>query len=102
MNTQLYTLRWHGKEAGPYSWSDIERMLEDNQVCLWHDVLKDGRWIILEDLLKAMAPAPQPVVAKSQSQTQPAAAVAQTVDSSGGPRRTKLPTLHHRNGGGNA
>jgi len=70
-------------------------MLEESQICIWHEVLRDGQWIMLEDLLKAMAPKAPPVVA-ARGQAQPAPAAAAAPAPSAAPRRTKLPILHRR------
>lgn len=102
MKAQTYTLRWRGRETGPYPLPVLERMLEDNQICIWHEVLQDGQWITVEDLLRALAPNPQPAVARSQPQPTPAPTPAQRAAHSEVPRRAKLPTLHKRGGAGGA
>ncbi|NMD21088.1 MAG: hypothetical protein BWX48_02881 [Verrucomicrobia bacterium ADurb.Bin006] len=99
MNTQLYTLRWRGKESGPHTWSVLERMLEENEICIWHEVLEGGRWIPVGELLPGVAPTPASATTlRHQGLSSPT--TAPSGYAVGGPRRTKLPLLHPLRGGG--
>ncbi len=98
MNVQFYTLRWRGVESGPYPFPVLERMLEESQICLWHEVLQNDQWITLEELLMTLAPTPQLAAAKTQAQ-QPKT-VPQTAVPVGPSPRAKLPRLHNGNGPG--
>ena len=96
MNAQLYTLRWRGKESGPHSFQALERMLEESQICIWHDVLRDGQWTTVEELLKAMAPKTPPLAARGVRRKPPRQPPPRRAAPSAAPRRVKLPILHRR------
>lgn len=50
-SSPTYSLRWRGREAGPFSIEDIEDRLDAHEVGLWHEVLHDGRWVMLKDFI---------------------------------------------------
>lgn len=77
---QSYSIRWKGQTSGPYAEARLRQMLSDGEISLSHQLLKDGRWITVEEFAeisgwlskpKAAAPpkAPTAVVpAKRDSQ----------------------------------
>ena len=81
MKPNSYPIRWCGVQSGPYPLELLERMLDQGDLCLWHEVLVDGQWQFLGDLLRLMNPPPTP--------TPPA-------QTSGPTRRRLLPRLHQR------
>jgi hypothetical protein len=64
-DTQEYTLRWRGRSSGPYPVAEINRMLDDHEIGMGHEILYEDEWITVEEFLtnlrKAAAPpAPRP------------------------------------------
>lgn len=92
MNAPVYRLRWRGSESGPYPLSALEQMLEAGQICLWHEVFHDDRWVALEQVLP---PAPPSQTARLTPGHAPQQAV-QAPAASHPPTRVKLPRLHNR------
>jgi hypothetical protein len=64
MKKELYKIRWRGKVSGPHDLESLRSMLSRSEVSLLHEVLKEGRWIPLEELV-SRAPA------KSESAQEP-------------------------------
>jgi TM2 domain-containing membrane protein YozV len=60
--TQEYSLRWRGRQSGPYPVSEINRMLDDHEIGVEHEILCQDAWITLEEFFsitqKADDPAP--------------------------------------------
>ena len=46
---QSYSIRWKGQTSGPYADSRLRQMLNDGEISLSHQLLKDGRWITVEE-----------------------------------------------------
>jgi TM2 domain-containing membrane protein YozV len=69
--SQEYTLRWRGREVGPYPVSEINRQLDDHKIGLGHEIFYQDTWITLEEFLAVLskpaasapiaAPAPTPI-----------------------------------------
>jgi hypothetical protein len=59
---QEYTLRWRGREVGPFALSEINRQLDEHEIGLGHEIFFEAQWITLEQFLAALpkpgAPAP--------------------------------------------
>ena len=55
-DAQHYTLRWRGREMGPYSLEEINRKLDDHQIGTGHEILSDGEWMTLERFLEGEQP----------------------------------------------
>jgi TM2 domain-containing membrane protein YozV len=59
-----YPLRWRGRQSGPHPLSEINRLLDDHEIGMEHEILYQDQWISLEEffsaLRKAAAPAPPP------------------------------------------
>lgn len=59
---QEYTLRWRGREVGPYPLSEINRQLDDHEIGMGHEIYSQDKWITLEEfftsLQKPATPAP--------------------------------------------
>ncbi len=77
---QQYTLRWRGRETGPFPVSEINRMLDEHEIGMGHEILSGDKWITLEDFFasppKPSAPPPaqppsSPTAAKSPWPTIP-------------------------------
>jgi TM2 domain-containing membrane protein YozV len=55
MNDSLeYTLRWRGRSSGPYPVAEINRMLDEHEIGMGHEILYENEWITLEDFLSAL------------------------------------------------
>jgi len=50
-NSETYQVRWRGKVTGPFPLASLQAMLSRNEISLMHEVLVDGRWLSLEELL---------------------------------------------------
>jgi TM2 domain-containing membrane protein YozV len=68
-DSQEYTLRWRGRPSGPYPVAEINRMLDDHEIGMGHEILYQDEWITLEEFLSALrktavpaAPQPSPAV----------------------------------------
>jgi TM2 domain-containing membrane protein YozV len=48
-----YLLRWRGRQIGPYSLQEINRLLDAHQIGLGHEIQQEGQWISLEEFLSA-------------------------------------------------
>jgi TM2 domain-containing membrane protein YozV len=48
-----YPLRWRGRQSGPYPVSEINRMLDDHEIGMGHEILYQDEWITLEEFLAA-------------------------------------------------
>jgi TM2 domain-containing membrane protein YozV len=46
---QEYELRWRGRQSGPYPVSEINRMLDDHEIGMGHEILCQDKWITLEE-----------------------------------------------------
>ncbi len=46
---QSYSIRWKGQTSGPYADARLRQMLNEGEISLSHQLLKDGRWITVEE-----------------------------------------------------
>jgi TM2 domain-containing membrane protein YozV len=53
-DSQEYLLRWRGRQSGPYPVSEINRMLDDHEIGMGHEILCQNEWITLEAFLAAL------------------------------------------------
>lgn len=51
--SQEYTLRWRGRQLGPYSIQEINRKLDEHEIGLGHEIHHQGKWISLEEFFAA-------------------------------------------------
>lgn len=56
--TQEYRLRWRGRETGPFPLEEINRLLDDHEIGLSHEIYCEDKWISLEEFLAPPKPAP--------------------------------------------
>lgn len=70
---QSYSIRWKGQTSGPYADSRLRQMLNDGEISLSHQLLKDGRWITVEELAEGSGWLSKPKAASLQKA--PASAV---------------------------
>jgi TM2 domain-containing membrane protein YozV len=49
-----YTLRWRGRELGPYSLAQINQKLDDHEIGLGHEIRHEDKWMTLEEFFAAM------------------------------------------------
>jgi TM2 domain-containing membrane protein YozV len=52
--SQEYELRWRGRQSGPYPVSEINRMLDDHEIGMGHEILYLNEWITLEEFFAAL------------------------------------------------
>jgi TM2 domain-containing membrane protein YozV len=58
---QEYKLRWRGRETGPYALPEICRKLDDHEIGMGHEILRQGAWITLDEFFALpLEPAPPP------------------------------------------
>jgi hypothetical protein len=46
---QSYSIRWKGQTSGPFASARLKQMLNDGDISLSHQLLKDGRWMTVEE-----------------------------------------------------
>jgi uncharacterized RDD family membrane protein YckC len=46
-----YSLRWMGRQSGPYSKEQLDELLKRREIGLMHEILHDGAWISLANFL---------------------------------------------------
>jgi len=44
-----YTLRWRGRQSGPYTIERINRLLDDHQIGMGHEIQYEEQWISLQE-----------------------------------------------------
>jgi TM2 domain-containing membrane protein YozV len=49
-----YTLRWRGRQFGPYSIAKINRKLEEHELGMGHEILCQNKWITLEQFFSSL------------------------------------------------
>src|SRR5277367_4529800 len=57
---QEYALRWRGRQSGPFPVAEINRMLDDHEIGMGHEILYQDEWITLEEFLSALRKASAP------------------------------------------
>jgi TM2 domain-containing membrane protein YozV len=75
--SEQYTLRWRGRQSGPYTLEEINRLLDDHTIGMGHEIQYEEKWITVEEFLvsrkqaapvarspepRAPVPAPSPAV----------------------------------------
>ena len=62
--SEEYTLRWRGREVGPFPLSEINRQLDEHEIGMGHEIFYEDNWITLEEFLVSLpdsnAPEPAP------------------------------------------
>jgi TM2 domain-containing membrane protein YozV len=49
-----YELRWRGRQSGPYPVSELNRMLDDHEIGMGHEILYENEWITLEEFFATL------------------------------------------------
>jgi TM2 domain-containing membrane protein YozV len=49
-----YTLRWRGREFGPYSMEQINQKLDDHEIGMGHEILDQDKWFTLDEFFAAL------------------------------------------------
>jgi TM2 domain-containing membrane protein YozV len=49
-----YELRWRGRQSGPYPVTEINRMLDEHEIGMGHEILYQDEWITLEEFFAAL------------------------------------------------
>jgi hypothetical protein len=52
--SQEYELRWRGRQSGPHPLAEINRMLDEHEIGMGHEILYRNEWITLEAFLAAL------------------------------------------------
>jgi TM2 domain-containing membrane protein YozV len=67
-DVQEYSLRWRGRTSGPFPVAEINRMLDDHEIGMGHEIFYQEAWITVEEFLAAIrkqsaptVPQPKPV-----------------------------------------
>jgi len=60
MSDQDYIVRWKGRQSGPYTLEQILHMLEEGKVSMSHEVMSEGKWQTLDELVSKRIPPPLP------------------------------------------
>jgi len=66
---QNYSIRWKGQTSGPFAASRLRQMLNDGEISLSHQLLKEGRWITVEEFaqISGWLSSPTPTTPKASS-----------------------------------
>ena len=51
---ESYTLRWRGRQLGPYSRQEIDRKLDEHEIGMGHEISYQGKWITLQEFFAAL------------------------------------------------
>ena len=52
-DTGEYELRWRGRQSGPFPMVEINRMLDDHEIGMGHEIFYQDDWITLEEFFAA-------------------------------------------------
>jgi len=66
-DSQEYTLRWRGRSSGPYPVAEINRMLDDHEIGMGHEIFYEDEWITLEEFLTNLRKAAAPPAPRSRT-----------------------------------
>ena len=53
--TSRYFIRWRGRQQGPFTWAQIERKIEENEIGLLHEIYFQGRWCLIREANQQLA-----------------------------------------------
>jgi len=53
-DSREYALRWRGRQSGPYPVAEINRMLDEHEIGMGHEILYQDEWITLEEFFPAI------------------------------------------------
>jgi TM2 domain-containing membrane protein YozV len=65
-DSEAYSLRWRGRQSGPYPVSEINRMLDDHVIGMGHEILHKEEWITLEEFFSALRKSAAPAVQRQK------------------------------------
>lgn len=65
-DVQEYSLRWRGRISGPFPVAEINRMLDDHEIGMGHEIFYQEAWITVEEFLVALRKQSAPVAAQSK------------------------------------
>jgi TM2 domain-containing membrane protein YozV len=65
-DSQEYQLRWRGRQSGPYPVNEINRMLDDHEIGMGHEILYNEKWITLEEFFTTLEKAATAATAQPQ------------------------------------
>jgi TM2 domain-containing membrane protein YozV len=65
--SQEHELRWRGRQSGPYPVSEINRMLDDHEIGMGHEILYQDEWITLEEFFAALQKATATAVQRQKA-----------------------------------
>ena len=91
-----YSLRWRGRQFGPFSLAEINRQLDEHQIGMGHEIHYQDQWISLEEFFVALGEsASTPTKAPQKpSSPQPAAGPSPVIAGAPGvlpPKATPVP-----------
>jgi TM2 domain-containing membrane protein YozV len=87
-----YTLRWRGRESGPFAREEIDRQLDEHEIGMGHEIFYRDAWITLEEFYAGQQGrnAPPPSVAPHDAP--PPHRATDTVKAAPAPPRAALPS----------
>jgi len=65
---QEFKLRWRGRETGPYALAEICRKLDDHEIGMGHEILRQGNWITLNEFFASPPEPSAPPAAQTASE----------------------------------
>jgi len=91
-----YTLRWRGRQFGPFTLPEINRQLDEHQIGMGHEIHYDDQWISLEEFFVALRESASAAAMPAQkpSLPQPAAGLSPVIAGAPGvlpPKAASLP-----------
>jgi hypothetical protein len=66
-DSQEFTLRWRGRQSGPYPVAEINRMLDDHKIGMGHEIFYQDEWITLDAFFAALQKAAAPAAPRMNS-----------------------------------
>jgi len=52
--SQEYLLRWRGRQSGPYTLKEINRLLDEHEIGMGHEIQSGNGWVRLEEFLGSL------------------------------------------------
>jgi TM2 domain-containing membrane protein YozV len=91
-----YTLRWRGRQFGPFSLLEINHQLDEHQIGMGHEIHYHDQWISLEEFFVALEESASTIARATQkpSLSQPAAGLSPVITGAQGilpPKAAHLP-----------
>jgi TM2 domain-containing membrane protein YozV len=66
-DSKEFTLRWRGRQSGPFPVSEINRLLDDHKIGMGHEIFYQDEWISLEAFFSALQKAAAPAAPRTNA-----------------------------------